>query len=274
MKNHITQQTTVINNNQQDNKMAKQKLIVTDPSFRLYSKDLNKLSTMNTKREREIKTLMVDPTTSKEQKQQLKNELVTGYLRFVIQQASKLKYSGIDVIDLISEGNMGLMMAVNKFDFNSNNKFGTFARHWVKSQMMNCIYENSRMIRLPQNVGQELHRQVKSFNDENKELESEYANLPYTIDLFKKIGGDDGDESSLIDIIKNDNADNIEGNLSIKDQVNMLIAKLDKREQKVIKLLFGLDGVEQDMKEIALEMNMNVESIRNIKNKAMAKMAV
>jgi RNA polymerase primary sigma factor len=254
--------------------MAKQKLIVTDPSFRLYSKDLNKLSTMNTKREREIKTLMVDPTTSKEQKQQLKNELVTGYLRFVIQQASKLKYSGIDVIDLISEGNMGLMMAVNKFDFNSNNKFGTFARHWVKSQMMNCIYENSRMIRLPQNVGQELHRQVKSFNDENKELESEYANLPYTIDLFKKIGGDDGDESSLIDIIKNDNADNIEGNLSIKDQVNMLIAKLDKREQKVIKLLFGLDGVEQDMKEIALEMNMNVESIRNIKNKAMAKMAV
>jgi RNA polymerase primary sigma factor len=254
--------------------MAKQKLIVTDPSFKLYSKDLNKLTTMNTKRESEIKALMVDPNTSKEKKEQLKNELVTGYLRFVIQQASKLKYSGIDVIDLISEGNMGLMMAVNKFDFNSTNKFGTFARHWVRSQMMNCIYEHSRMIRLPQNVGQELHRQVKAFNEENKELENEYANLPYTIDLFKKIGSDDGDDSALIDIVANNNADNIEGNLTLKDQVSMLMKKLDKREQKVIKLLFGLDGVEQDLKEIAEEMNMNVESIRNIKNKAMAKMAV
>jgi len=252
--------------------MAKQKLVITEPSFKLYSKDITKIKTMNTKREREIKALMVNPNTTESEKKKLKDELVSGYLRYVISLAGKFKYTDVPMVDLISEGNMGLMIAIEKFDWTSDFKFSTFARHWIRAQMLMSIYNDARSIRLPMNIAQELHRQMKAFVEENKELEGEYANLPHTIDLFKSIKSDD-DESMLLDVIKNKNVFDFEKHIADRNIVDLLLGRCTEREQKVVKLIFGLDGQQQDIKQIAEDMNLNVETIRNIQNKAISKMS-
>lgn len=251
--------------------MSKRKLVITDDSFKLYSKELNKLPRISSKREKEIIEQIKTGTVDNVTKKQLEDEIVKGYLRYVIHEASKLRYTGVDLVDLISEGNYGLMKAIQSFDYNSGNKFTTYAYYWIKAQMMACVYDTAKIIRLPHNVAQELHRQIKDLNETGKEISSEMANLPSTIDLYKHINTDDED-SSLVDVIKNTNADDIEKQISLKYTIDLLLNRCTEREQKVIKLLFGLDGVQKDMKDIALEMNLNVESIRNIQNKALNKM--
>jgi len=145
--------------------MTKKRLMITDDSFKMYSKELTKLPQMNAKREKQIMALMLDPTTTDETKKQLKDEIVTGYLRYVIKEANRFSFAGVDMVDLISEGNYGLMVAIDKFDWSSGNKFTTYCYHWIRQSILNCIYENSKTIRLPINISQELHRQIKQVND-------------------------------------------------------------------------------------------------------------
>jgi len=253
--------------------MTKRKLVITDESFKRYSKELNKLPRITAKREKEIINKIKTTTLTSTEKKELEDEIVKGYLRYVIHEASKLRYTGVDMTDLISEGNYGLMKAIKSFDFNSGNKFTTYAYYWIKAQMMSCVYDTAKLIRLPHNVAQELHRQIKQLNETGKELSSDIANLPSTIDLFKQINTDDED-SNLVDVIKNTNADDVEHKISLRYTIDLLLSRCDEREQNVIKLLFGIDGTQKDMKQIAEEYNLNVESIRNIQNKALKKMSV
>lgn len=244
--------------------------MITDESFKMYSKELNKLKPMNTKREKEIRQLMVDPNTSEEQKKQLRDEIVKGYLRYVISEASKLRYTGIEMVDLIGEGNYGLMKAIEQFDWTSGNKFTTYAYHWIRAQMLACVYNDARMIRLPMNIAQDLHKQIKNLNENNVELDNVMANLPTTTDLFRTIGDDEN--NTLVDVIKNTNAQIPDEAYSVKDSVNLLLSKLTEREQKIIKWSFGIEGIEMDTAEIAEELKMNKESIRVIRLKALDKM--
>lgn len=253
--------------------MTKKKLMITDDSFKAYSKDLGKCKQMTAKREREIRKMMIDPNTTEQQKKQLKDEMVKGYLKYVISEASKLRYTGLDMVDLIGEGNYGLMKAIDDFDWNKGLKFTTYAYHWIRAQMMISIYNDARTIRLPTNIAQELHRQVKNLNENNVELDGTMSNLPSTIDLFKSINSDDED-STLLDVVQNDNASIPDEAFSMRDFISKLISKLDEREQKVIKLSFGLDGRELDIKEIAVEMDLHKESVRLIRLKALEKMGL
>jgi RNA polymerase primary sigma factor len=235
--------------------------MITDDSFKMYSKELTKLPQMTTKREKEIVALMNDPTTTDEDKKKLKDEVVTGYLRYVIKEANKFSFAGVDMVDLISEGNMGLMTAINKFDWKSGNKFTTYCYHWIRQSILNCIYENSKTIRLPINVSQELHRQIKSVNEGTGEMDGEYANLPNTIDLFNKINGNDED-STLLDVVENDNALIPDKDFSNKNIIKVLFKRLTEREQKVLTMYYGLDGYDYDIKEIGEKLGIHKESVR------------
>jgi RNA polymerase primary sigma factor len=252
--------------------MAKKRLMITDDSFKLYSKELNKIPVMTAKREKEIAVKMLDPKTSTAEKKQLKDEMVTGYLRYVIKEANKFQFAGIDMVDLISEGNMGLMTAIESFDWKSGNKFTTYCYHWIRQGILNCIYNNARTIRLPVNIAQELHRQVKQLNEGKGEMDDEMVNLPNCTDLYQYISSED-DESTLLDVVKNDGALIPDISLSNKDFIEVLLSKLSERERKVLTLYYGLDGKDYDIKEIADIMNLHKESIRLIKLKAEEKLS-
>lgn len=252
--------------------MAKKRLMITDDSFKLYSKELNKIPVMTAKREKEIAVKMLDPKTTAAEKKQLKDEMVTGYLRYVIKEANKFQFSGIDMVDLISEGNMGLMTAIESFDWKSGNKFTTYCYHWIRQGILNCIYNNARTIRLPINVAQELHRQVKQLNEGKGELNDEMVNLPNCTDLYQYIKSDD-DESTLLDVVKNDGALIPDTDFSNRDLIDKMFSILSERERKVLTMYYGLDGKDYDIKEIADIMNVHKESVRLYKIKAEEKLS-
>lgn len=252
--------------------MAKKRLMITDDSFKLYSKDLNKIPVMTTKREKEIVAKMIDPKTSEQEKKKLKDEMVTGYLRYVIKEANKFQFSGIDMVDLISEGNMGLMTAIESFDWKSGNKFTTYCYHWIRQGILNCIYNNARTIRLPVNIAQELHRQVKTLNEGKGEMDDDMINLPNCTDLYQSISSEDG-ESTLLDVVKNDTASIPDKDFSNRDLIDKMFSTLSERERKVLTLYYGLDGKDYDIKEIADILNVHKESVRLYKIKAEEKLS-
>jgi len=251
--------------------MSKKRLMINDDSFKLYSKELTKMPQMNPKREKEIVSKMLNPLTDDVEKKALKDEMVKGYLRYVIKEVNKFQFAGVDMVDLIQAGNLGLINAIENFDWNSGNRFTTYCYHWIKQGILACIYENARTIRLPINIVQELHRQIKSLNNGKGELDSEMSNLPNTIDLQQSISGEDG-TSTLLDVIKNTNASIPDYEISNKDLINKLFSKLSERENKVLTMYYGLDGKDWDIKEIADELDIHKESVRLTKIKAEEKL--
>jgi RNA polymerase sigma factor (sigma-70 family) len=237
-------------------------------SFKSYSKDVTKYKMMNTKRENEIKALMLDPSTTDDEKAKLKQEVIEGHLKYVLQQANKYTGLGLELDDLIAEGNMGLMIAMESFDWSRGNKFITHAAQWVRHEILDAIYDNSRTIRLPVNIAQRLHREIKSQNEGNGEMSDEMVNLPNSTDLNKVIGED----STLVDVIKNINAEMPDAQLEYESTVNFLLSKLDERSAKVIKLIYGIGGKELDIKEVSEELNIHKETVRLIKIKALEKL--
>ena len=251
--------------------MSKKRLMINDDSFKLYSKELTKMPQMNPKREKEIVSKMLNPLTDDVEKKALKDEMVKGYLRYVIKEVNKFQFAGVDMVDLIQAGNLGLINAIENFDWNSGNRFTTYCYHWIKQGILACIYENARTIRLPINIVQELHRQIKSLNNGKGELDSEMSNLPNTIDLQQSISGEDG-TSTLLDVIKNTNASIPDYEISNKDLIDKLFSKLSERENKVLTMYYGLDGKDWDIKEIADELGIHKESVRLTKIKAEEKL--
>lgn len=251
--------------------MSKKRLMINDDSFKLYSKELTKMPQMNPKREKEIVSKMLDPLTDDVEKKALKDEMVKGYLRYVIKEVNKFQFSGVDMVDLIQAGNLGLINAIENFDWSSGNRFTTYCYHWIKQGILACIYENARTIRLPINIAQELHRQIKSLNNGKGELDSEMSNLPNTIDLQQSISGED-ETSTLLDVVKNTNALIPDYEISNKDLIDKLFSKLSERENKVLTMYYGLDGKDWDIKEIADELGIHKESVRLTKIKAEEKL--
>ena len=103
-----------------------------------------------------------DKTITKSERQSLLNELVVGNLRFVITVAKSYQNNGMELIDLISEGNLGLVKAAERFDPNSGYRFISYAVWWIKQSIMSSLNENSRMIRLPSNIIQDNNKRKKN----------------------------------------------------------------------------------------------------------------
>ena len=134
--------------------MSKSILISTE-EIQSYIKDLRKIKVITHERQEVIFKELNDPNITKKRKTELLNELVVGNLRFVITVAKLYQGQGMDLMDLISEGNIGLLKAADRFDPNSGYKFISYAVWWVKQSIMASLNENARMIRLPSNIIQE-----------------------------------------------------------------------------------------------------------------------
>ena len=139
----------------------KKSIITNTEEIQQYIKDIRKIPVVSHERQEEIFILLNNKNIDKKLKKELFDELVVGNLRFVISVAKMYQGQGLDIMDLISEGNIGLMKAAERFDPTSGLKFISYAVWWVKQSIMASLNENSRMIRLPSNIIQENQKRRK-----------------------------------------------------------------------------------------------------------------
>jgi RNA polymerase primary sigma factor len=253
--------------------MQKSRIINTD-EVQSYLKDLKKIPVITHERQDEIFKILKDPATKQGDKDKLYNELVIGNLRFVVSIAKQYQNQGLDLLDLISEGNIGLLKSVDRFDPSSGLKFISYAVWWIKQCMMASLNDHSRTIRIPSNLIQEAqkNRRDDCYSDNSAVTEVSYT-LPYCVGLSSGIN-EEGDE--LIDIIRDPNEQSPEDIFKtteeIKKRVSAILSVLDDREKVIIEKYFGLNGVESNLDDLGEEFHCTKERVRQLKDKAIKKL--
>lgn len=220
--------------------------------------------------------------------------LVEANLRFVVSVAKQYQSSGLDLCDLINEGNLGLMKAARRFDPSRGFKFISFAVWWIRQSILQAISDQGRMVRLPLNqVGiiNRINRRKVMFLQEN-EREPSDAELAELMGITPdKIGealvnssrhlsfdtpfDEDGD-GTLLDILPDTSLPDTDSgmkNESLKSDLGDVMCILNSREREIVKLAFGLGCQEMTLDEIGGRMNLTRERVRQIREKAIRKMS-
>lgn len=196
------------------------------------------------------------PLTSREEKELAKkirngdkdalNKLVNANLKFVVNFAKQYRKSGVPFSDLISEGNIGLIKAAEKFDETKGVKFISYAVWWVRNAIIECIEKFNGNT-------EEVNADLYTFDNHNNISEYEYSSQ----------------------MVNNEFEEELANLQSRKDTISELMKSLKEREIKILSLYFGLyDGKEMTLDEIGAEMNLTMERVRQIKDKAMVKLKV
>jgi len=238
-----------------------------------YLKDIRRIRVMTPDRERELAKKMLSPDVTDADKKEIQQELLEGNLRFVITVSKQYQNQGLDLSDLIAEGNYGLMKAIDNFDWTKGLRFISYAVWWVRQSILQSLNENARTIRLPVNVVQELHRAKKELDSAGVALPDKFATLPYTINLDNPLN-EEGD--TLLDILNNPNAELADAGLSTEDTLKMKLLEmlnvLDNRERIIIEDYYGLSGNTRTLEDIGGDFSLTKERVRQIKEKALRKL--
>jgi len=246
---------------------------INQEEIQLYLKDIRKIKVMTPEREKELSSLMKTGNLSERQKERVYKELLEGNLRFVITVAKQYQNQGLDLSDLVAEGNLGLMKAIKNFDWNKDLRFISYAVWWVKQSILQSLNDNARTIRLPVNVVQDLHKAKREIESNGGKLEDKFQNLPSMIDLDMNIN-EEGD--TLVDIIKNDDAEMPDEVFNSKDVLKQKLFQildiLDEREKVIIGDYFGLTGTPRTLEDIGGDFDLTKERVRQIKEKALRKL--
>jgi RNA polymerase primary sigma factor len=246
---------------------------INQEEINLYLKDIRKIKVMTPERERELSKLITSGTLSPREIDEINQELLEGNLRFVITVAKQYQNQGLDLSDLIAEGNLGLMKAIKNFDWNKDLRFISYGVWWVKQSIIQSLNDNSRTIRLPVNVVQDLHKAKKEVEQTGKKIDEKFSNLPSIIDLDKYIN-EDGD--TLLDMIENKDAELPDAVFNTKDllkkKLMSLLDVLDERERSIVADYFGLTGTPRTLEDIGSDFNLTKERVRQIKEKALRRL--
>jgi RNA polymerase primary sigma factor len=238
-----------------------------------YLKDIRKLKVMTPEREKELAERMLSETITEDEKKEIQKEILEGNLRFVITVSKQYQNQGLELCDLISEGNYGLMKAIENFDWSKRLRFISYAVWWVRQSILQSLNENARTIRLPVNVVQDLHRAKKEMDITGVELPDKFASLPYTIKIDEPLN-EDGD--TLLDVLTNPNAESADANLTneetLRGKLFDMLNVLDNRERIIIEDYFGLSGNTRTLEDIGGDFSLTKERVRQIKEKALRKL--
>ena len=238
-----------------------------------YLKDIRKIKVMTPDREKELAVKMKSEDTPIREREKIESELLVGNLRFVITVAKQYQNQGLDLSDLIAEGNLGLMKAIKHFDWHKDLRFISYAVWWVKQSIIQSLNDNSRTIRLPDNVVQDLHKAKKEIEITGKELELKFTSLPSMIDLDMTIN-EEGD--TLVDMIANPDALAPDAGFNtkdiLKDKLLSLLNVLDDREKVIIEDYFGLSGTPRTLEDIGGDFGLTKERVRQIKERALRRL--
>jgi RNA polymerase primary sigma factor len=246
---------------------------INQDEIQIYLKDIRKIKVMTPERERFLAERISSNDCTEREKEQIQKEMLEGNLRFVITVAKQYQNQGIDLSDLIAEGNFGLMKAIKNFDWTKKNRFISYAVWWIKQSILQSLNDNSRTIRLPVNVVQDMQKEKKLNEKTNGELSEKFATLPRIIDLDMHIN-EDGD--TLIDVIKNENVDSPDEVFSTKDilkeKMLRIMSVLDDREKVIVEDYYGITGTSRTLEDIGTDFGLTKERVRQIKEKALRKL--
>jgi RNA polymerase primary sigma factor len=241
--------------------------------IQMYLRDIRKIKVMTPEREKLLAKRMLSNNCTQQEKEKIYKELVEGNLRFVITIAKQYQNQGMDLSDLIAEGNLGLIKAIKNFDWDKQLRFISYAVWWIKQSILQSLNENSRTIRLPVNVVQDLYKAKKEIQKHDGKLEDKLANLPFTIGLESTIN-EDGD--TLVDLIENKNALSPEHSFNnqdiLKEKLSKIMSMLDERERTIIEDYYGITGTPRTLEDIGGDFNLTKERVRQIKEKALRKL--
>ena len=291
-----------------------------DDPVRMYLKDIGKIPLLSLEGETELAKLVVDGREAKEQLEKIeaddqntvsieeyealqdkadagndaKDKLVNANLRLVVSIAKRYLSRGLQFLDLIQEGNMGLIKAVDKFDYRKGFKFSTYATWWIRQAITRAVADQARTIRIPVHMVETINRLVKV----QRTLVQELSREPSPEEVAERMGisvekvqqiqriaqepisleapvGEEED-SSLGDFISDPHAlDPYEytAKMKLREELDSVLATLTEREERVLRLRFGLiDGRQRTLEEVGKEFNVTRERIRQIEAKALRKL--
>lgn len=264
---------------------------VSDDSVRLYLREIGKIPLLSAEEEMDLARRIVEGD------KKAKDKMAEANMRLVVSIAKRYSGRGLDFLDLIQEGNTGLLRAVEKFDPDKGFKFSTYATWWIRQAITRAIADQARTIRIPvhmvetinkllrtqRRMTQELNREP-TIEELSKELDMEPEKIEYVIKIKQDISsldagvGRDGedDDSVLQDFIVDEDTVSPEDSASnqlLKEQVQEILSSLSDREQKIVRMRFGLDnGKNHTLEEVGQKFAVTRERIRQIEAKALAKL--
>lgn len=219
--------------------------------------------------------------------------LVRANLRFVVSVAKQYQNQGLDLMDLISEGNVGLQKAAQKFDETRGFKFISYAVWWIRQSILQALAEQSRIVRLPLNqVGSinKIRKVLNKFEQENmrapsveelaKELDVPAEKIAETMKVSgRQVSVDapfqEGEDNSLLDVLTNNDMPATDAALtrdSLSTEVDRALMQLHERERQILKYFFGIGCQEMTLEEIGAKFDLTRERVRQIKEKAIKRL--
>lgn len=264
---------------------------IEDP-IKMYLKEIGKIPLLNVDEEMNLAKKICDPDENV--RKEARKKMAESNLRLVVSIAKRYMGRGMQLLDLIQEGNLGLLRAVEKFDYQKGFKFSTYATWWIRQAITRSIADQARTIRIPVHMVETINRLIKV----QRKLVQELGREPKPIEVAKVMGipvakvreimsfalepvsmetpiGDE-DDSHLGDFLQDSNAKipvNFAMDVLLHDQLMEVIKSLTEREQKVILLRFGLeDGKPRTLEEVGKVFGITRERIRQIEAKALRKL--
>ena len=269
-------------------KLLLQEGLAIDDPVRMYLKDIGKIPLLSPEREKYLAEQIALGSKS------AKDELIEANLRLVVSIAKRHVGKGMYFLDLIQEGNLGLIKAVEKFDYSKGYKFSTYATWWIRQAITRAIADQARTIRIPVHMVETIHKVSRTA----RQLLQEYGKEPTTDEIAERLGitpdkvreimkiaqdpvsletpiGEEED-SHLGDFVEDNDSPAPSDSASyalLREQLCNILHTLTPREEQVIKLRFGLeDGRPRTLEEVGKQFKITRERIRQIEAKALRKL--
>jgi RNA polymerase primary sigma factor len=262
---------------------------IADDSVRLYLREIGKIPLLSAEEELALAQRVVAGD------KRAKDQMAEANMRLVVSIAKRYVGRGLDLLDLIQEGNTGLLRAVEKFDPDKGFKFSTYATWWIRQAITRAIADQARTIRIPVHMVETINKLLRTQRRLTQELNREPSNeeiaqaMEIEPDKVEHIMKIKQDISSLDASVRDDEEDSVLGDFIVdedtvspdeaattqllKEHVKDMLGALTEREQKILKLRFGLeDGKSHTLEEVGQEFSVTRERIRQIEAKALAKL--